>query len=150
MGSLLRGKNIKRTIVNDVASLIAYVTNSSGTESITMSPSATKVTLGGQTSSLRVSRGGEMAVGTGVEGAVLAIVTCARAPKAFGESRSGATKDGDIEEACRGRNDRTIVAKLHNKGTVDIHSIFVKAVLGVDGSEGGRSVRWSWRQQSCK
>ena len=41
MGSLLRGKNIKRTIVNGVASSIAYVTNSSGTELVAMFPSAT-------------------------------------------------------------------------------------------------------------
>ena len=97
MGSLLRGKNIKQTIVNDVASLIAYVTHSSGTESITMSPLATKVTLGGQTSSLRVSWSGEVAVRAGVEGAVLAIVTCARAPKALSECGGGATRDGDVK-----------------------------------------------------
>ena len=38
-----------------------------------------------------------MAVGTDIEGAVLMIVTCARAPKALGESGSGATKNRDIE-----------------------------------------------------
>ena len=75
MGSLLRGKNIKRTIVNDVASLITYVTSSSGTESVAMSPSATYVALGGQTSSLRVSGSGEVAMRADIEGAVLAIVT---------------------------------------------------------------------------
>ena len=91
-----------------------------------------------------------MAVGTDVEGAVLTIVTCARAPKAFSESRSGAMSDGDIEEASRGRNDRTIVSELHNKGLVDVHSIFIKAISGVDGGEGGRSVGWSWRRQLCK
>ena len=47
-----------------------------------------------------------MAVGTDV----LAIVTCARAPKAFGKGGSGATRDGDIEEVCRSGNDGTIVA----------------------------------------
>ena len=81
--------------------------------------------MGGQTSSLRVSRSGEVAMGTDVEGAVLTIVTCARAPKALGKSRSRATRDGDIEEASWGGNDRMIVSKLHDKRTVDIHSIFV-------------------------
>ena len=109
MGSLLRGKNIKQTIVNDVASLIAYVTHSSGTESITMSPSATKVTLGGHTSSLRMSGSGEMAMGAGVEGTVLMIVTCARALKALGERGSRATRDRDVEEARWGENDWTTV-----------------------------------------
>ena len=51
-----------------------------------------------------------MAVGTDVEGAVLAIVTCARAPKAFSKHGSGATGDRDIEETCRGRNNGAIVA----------------------------------------
>ena len=82
-----------------------------------------------------------MAVGTDVEGAVLAIVICARALKAFGERGSGATGNGNIEEARWGRNDRTIVAELHDKGMIDIHSIFIQAVFGVDGSEGGRGVR---------
>ena len=109
MNSLLRGKNIKRTIISDVASSIAYVTHSSGTESIAMSPSATKVALGGQTSSLRVSGSGEVAMGAGVEGTVLTIVTCARAPKALGERRSRVTRDRDVEEAHWGRNDWTIV-----------------------------------------
>ena len=72
-----------------------------------------------------MSGGGEVAVRTDIEGAVLTIVTYARAPKAFGKSRSGATRDRDIEEMSRGRNDRTIVSKLHDKRTVDIHSIFV-------------------------
>ena len=75
-----------------------------------------------------------MAVGTDVEGAVLAIVTCARAPKAFGEHGSGATGDRNIEEARWGRNDRMIVAELHDKGMVNIHSILVQAVFEVDGS----------------
>ena len=125
MGSLLRGKNIKWTIVNDVASSIAYVTNSSGTESIAMSPSATKVALGGQTSSLRVSGSGEVAVGTDVEGAVLMIVTCARAPKAFSERGSRATGDRDIKEVCWGRNNWVIVSELHDKRAIGIHSILI-------------------------
>ena len=136
MGSLLRGKNIKWTIVNDVASSITYITSSSGTELIAMSSSAAQVTLGGQTSSLRVSGSGE--------GAVFMIVTCARAPNTFGESRSGTARDRDIEEAHGGRNDWMIVSELHNKGAVEIHSIFVKAVFGIDGSEGGRGVGQSW------
>ena len=125
MGSLLRGKNIKWTIVNDVASSIAYVTHSSGTESIAMSPSATKVALGGQTSSLRASGSGKVAMRAGVEGTVLMIVTCARAPKAFGERGSRVTGDRDIEEARWGGNDWTIVTKLHDKRVVGVHSIFV-------------------------
>ena len=51
-----------------------------------------------------------MAVGTVVEGAVLAIVTCARAPKAFSKHGSGAMGDRDIEEMCWGRNNGAIVA----------------------------------------
>ena len=51
-----------------------------------------------------------MAMGTDVERAVLTIVTCARAPKALGEGGSGATSDGNIEEASGGRDDGTIVA----------------------------------------
>ena len=66
--------------------------------------------MGGQTSSLRVSGSGEVAMGTDVERAVLTIVTCARAPKALGEGGSGATSDGNIEEASGGRDDGTIVA----------------------------------------
>ena len=81
--------------------------------------------MGGQTSSLRVSRSGEVAMGTDIEGTVLTIVTYARALKALGESRSGATRDRDIEEASRGGDDRTIVSELNNKRTVDIHSIFI-------------------------
>ena len=101
--------------------------------------------MGGQTSSLRVSGSREMAMGADIEGVVLVIVTCASALKALSEGRSRAKSDGDIEEASRGRNDRTIVSELHNEGSVDVHSIFTKAVFGVDGSEGGRSVGWSWR-----
>ena len=86
-----------------------------------------------------------MAVGTDVEGAVLVIVTCARAPKAFGKSGSRVVRDGDIEEACWGRNNGTIVAKLHYKGMVDVHSIFVQAVFRVDGGEGRGGIRRSWR-----
>ena len=84
MGSLFRGKNSNRAIVSDVASSIAYVTHSSGTESSAMSPSATKVALCGQTRSLRVSWGRYVAMGAGVEGAILAIVTCTRASKTLG------------------------------------------------------------------
>ena len=81
-----------------------------------------------------------MAVRADVEGAVLAIVTCARAPKAFSESGSGAMRNGNIEEARWGRNDRTIVSELYDKGPVDVHSVFIQAVFGVNGSEGRRGV----------
>ena len=50
-----------------------------------------------------------MAMGTGVEGAVLMIVTCTRAPKALGECGSRATRDRDVKEAHWGGNDWTIV-----------------------------------------
>ena len=83
MGSLFRGKNSNRAIVSDVASSVTYVTHSSGTESSTMSPAATKVALGRQTRSLRVSGGGDVAVWADVEGTIFAIVTCTKAPKAF-------------------------------------------------------------------
>ena len=63
-----------------------------------MSPSAANITLGRQTSCLRMSGGREVAVGTDVEGTVFAIVACTRVLKAFGESRSGATSNGDVEE----------------------------------------------------
>ena len=125
MGSPLRGKNIKRTIVNDVASSITYITNSSGTESIAMSPLAAWVALGGQTSSLRVSRGGELAVGADVERTVLTIVTCARAPKALSKGGSGATRDGDIKEVHWGRDNRMIVSQLYDNRAVGVHSILV-------------------------
>ena len=54
-------------------------------------------------------------------------------------------RDGDIEKASGGRDDRTIVSDLHDERMIDVHSIFVKVVFWVDGSEGGRSVGWSWR-----
>ena len=91
-----------------------------------------------------------MAVRADVEGAIPAIVTCARALKAFGKSGSGATRNGDIEEARWGRNDRMIVSKLYDKRPVDVHSVFIQAIFGVNGGEGRRGVRWSWRGQSCK
>ena len=66
-----------------------------------------------------------MTVGTDVEGAVLTIVTCARAPKALSERRGGATRDGDIKEVRGGRNNRTIVSELYDKRAIGIHSILV-------------------------
>ena len=83
-------------------------------------------------------------MGTDVEGAVLAIVTCARAPKALGEGGSGATRDGNVEEAGRSGNDRTIVTESHDERSVDSYSIVVKAVFGVDGGKRGRSVKRGW------
>ena len=64
-------------------------------------------------------------VGTDVEGAVLMIVTCARAPKALSEHRGGAMRDGDIKEARGGRNNRTIVSELYDKRAIGIYSILV-------------------------
>ena len=66
-----------------------------------------------------------MAVWTDVEGAVLAIVTCTRAPKTFGQCRSGVMRDRNIKEACGSRNDWTIITKLHDKGSVEINGVFV-------------------------
>ena len=66
-----------------------------------------------------------MAVGADVEGAVLAIVTCARALKALSERGSGATRDGDIEEAGWGGDERTIVSQLYDERAVDVHSILI-------------------------
>ena len=66
-----------------------------------------------------------MAVGADVEGAVLTIVTCARAPKTVGERGSGVTRDGYVKEACWGGNNRTIVSQLYNKRAIGVHSIFV-------------------------
>ena len=85
-----------------------------------------------------------MAVGTDVEGAVLAIVTCASAPKALGKGRSGATRDGNVEEAGRSRDDGTIVTKSHDKRVVGSHSIVVKAIFRVDGSKRGRGIGQGW------
>ena len=89
-------------------------------------------------------------MGTDVEGAVLTIVTCARALKAFGERGSGVMGDRDIKEACWGRHNWTIVSELHNKRAIGVHSIFILAVFGVDGGEGGRGVGRCRRRQSCK
>ena len=102
--------------------------------------------MGGQTSSLRVSGSGEVAMGADIEGAILMIVTCARAPKTLSEGGSGATSDGNIEETSRSGNDRTIVAKLHDKGTVDSYSIFIQAIFRVNSGKRGGSVGWSWRR----
>ena len=81
--------------------------------------------MGGQTSSLRVSGGGGVTVGADVEGAILAIVTCARAPKTIGERGSRATRDGYVKEVCWGGNDRTIVSQLYDKRAISVHSILV-------------------------
>ena len=66
-----------------------------------------------------------MAMGADVERAVLAIVTCTKAPKTFGQCGSGATRDRDVEEAHWGRYDWTIITKLHDERTVGVHSILV-------------------------
>ena len=105
-----------------------------------MSPSATKVALGRQTSCLRVSRGGEVAVGTDIEGTVFMIVACIRAPKAFSEGRSRAMSNRDIEEASGSRDDWTIVTNSYDKRLIVSYCIFVQAVFRVDGSERGRGV----------
>ena len=66
-----------------------------------------------------------MAVGADIEGAVLTIVTCTRAPKALSEHGSGTTRDRDIKEACWGRNNWMIVPELYDKRAIGIHSILV-------------------------
>ena len=81
-----------------------------------------------------------MTVGTDVEGAVLTIVTCARAPKALSEHGGGTMTDGDIKEMRGCRNNRAIVSELYNKRAIGIHSILVEVVFGVNGSEGRRCV----------
>ena len=86
-------------------------------------------------------------MGTDVEGAILTIVTYARAPKALGESRSGVTRDGNIEEVSRSGDDRMIVSELHDERTIDSHSIFIKAIFGVNSGKRGGSVGRSWRRQ---
>ena len=91
-----------------------------------------------------------MTVGTDIEGAVLAIVTCARAPKALSERGSGAMGDRDIEKMCWGRNNGMIVSELHDKRAIGIYCILVQAVFGVDGGEGGRGVGRGRRRQSSK
>ena len=85
---------------------------------------------------MRVSGSGEVAMGTDVEEAVLMKVTCARAPKALGESGSRAARDRDVEEASGSRNYRTIVSKLHDERAINSHSIFIEAVFRVDGGKG--------------
>ena len=72
-----------------------------------------------------VSWGVEVTVGTDVEGAVLTIVTCARAPKALSERGGRVTRDGYIKEARWGRKNRTIVSQLYDKRAVGVHSILV-------------------------
>ena len=66
-----------------------------------------------------------MAVGADVEGAVLTIVTCARAPKALSERGGGAMGDGYIKEAHWGGKNRTIVSQLYDKRAIGVHGIFV-------------------------
>ena len=66
-----------------------------------------------------------MAVGTDVEGAVLIIMTCARALKALSERGGGATRDGYIKEVRWGGNNRMIVSQLYNKRAVSVHSILI-------------------------
>ena len=83
-------------------------------------------------------------MGTDIEGTVLTIVTCARALKALGEGGGRAARDRDVEEASGGRDDRMIISKLHDERTINVDSIFIKAIFGVDSGEGGRSVRRSW------
>ena len=115
-----------------------------------MSPSAAKVALGRKTSGLRVSRGSGMAMGADVEGAVLTIVTCTMAPKAFGQSRSGTTSDRDVKEASRSGKDRTIVTELYHKRTVCIDSILVQAVFRVNSGERRRGVGQSRGREACE
>ena len=81
MGSLFRGKDVNQTVISDVTSSIAYITDSGRTEPITMSPATAKVALDRQTSGLRVTGSGEMAVGTDIVGAIFLIMTSTKTPK---------------------------------------------------------------------
>ena len=89
-------------------------------------------------------------MGTDVEGTVFAIVACTRALKAFSESGTGATSNGDVEEMSGGRDDRAIVANLYDKRLIVGYCVFIQAVFWVDGSKRGRSIGWGRRGQSCK
>ena len=82
-----------------------------------------------------MSRGREVTVRTDVLGAVCG---------------SGVTSNGDIEKVSGGRDDWTIVANSHDKELVVSYCVFVQAIFGVHGSEGGRDIRQSRGGQLCK
>ena len=75
-----------------------------------------------------------------VEGAILAIVTCTMAPKAFGQRGSGAASDWDIEKASWGREDWTIITELYYERTIGVHRIFIQAVFRIDSGKRGRGI----------
>ena len=79
------------TIINDVPRGITNSTGAVGTEVITMSPVMTETTLVPKTSGGGVTWSGQVAMGTGVRGAVLLIVAETMALKALSQrtSRSG-------------------------------------------------------------
>ena len=93
MGSLLQEKNVNWTVVSNVTSLFAHVTNPGWTESFAISPMTAKIALGRQTSSLRVSWHGKITVGVHVVGAVLSIMASTKTPKALSEKESRAMSD---------------------------------------------------------
>ena len=115
-----------------------------------MSPSAAKVALGRKTSGLRVSWSGSVAVGADVKGAIFTIVTCTMAPKAFGQSRSGATGDWDVKEASGSREDWTIIAELYHERTVCVDSILIQTVFRVNSGERRRGIGQSGGRDACE
>ena len=137
MGSLFRGKNINWTIISDVSSSITKVTNPGRAESVTVSPATAKVTLDRQTSSLRVSGGGDITVRAVVFRAVFLIVNSTRAPKTFGKKGSRLASDWDVEEASGSGNNRMVVADSDYERLVLSDCIFVQAVFWINSSERG-------------
>ena len=103
MGSLFQEKNVNWTVVSDMTSSIAYVTDSGRTEPITMSPATAKVALDRQTSGLRMTGSGEMAMGADVVGAIFSIMTSTKALKTLCKERSWMAGDRDVKEASRSR-----------------------------------------------
>ena len=125
MGSLFQEKNVNRTVVSNVTFSIAQVTNPGRGEPVTMSPATTKVTLNRQTRGLRVSRGGKLAMGTDIVGAVFSIVTSTKAPKALDKERSWVAGDRDVKEMSGSRYYWVVVTNMHNKGLISCNCILV-------------------------
>ena len=70
-------------VINDMPRGITNSTGAVGTESITMSPVMTEATLVPKTSGAGVTWSGKVAVGTGIGGEVLMIMTEKMTSKAF-------------------------------------------------------------------
>ena len=66
-----------------------------------MSPLTTKVALDRETSCLRMTGGGNMAMGANIIGTVLSIMTCTMTSKTLGEGRCGAAMNGDSDNLFR-------------------------------------------------